>query len=407
MAKKSKKTVATGTTVLGIILALGTAGYYVYNNFIKTSDSTRAELWKDADIDNHPIKRIESPKLSDKVIRIMHWNILNFGGAKSTLRSFKTNAISEIIYKSGASLIGLTEVNFNDGEKVQRIVKTMNGFAGSDVFDYIVQDSSQARSALFENSAEKVAIIYNKNKFEYVPFANQDSSVSGDSFRSKINLLEGGKTEHSRPPFGAQFRDKANNKYVTTVFAHFDSPGINEKNGEKPAPTPYKGIKLEGSQGNFEVAQAFSIPQIISYFEAKSNPNAAILFAGDTNIKTENQDLLDLFEGKNGIQNFYNQAMAENFKTSIGKSDYANAYDKIVFKEKDGIDFLSAFEIKNPEQSFKIDLLKVFKNQILDRAEYTKLYKKDNDSDGITDHKMASTISDHAPIYVDYQIKEN
>ncbi|QGZ97422.1 hypothetical protein GE118_01260 [Mycoplasma sp. NEAQ87857] len=346
--------------------------------------------------------------------RILHWNILNYGGEKSTALSSKVYNIATALFKSNADIMGLTEVNYDDGPKVARIVKWMNDFAKVEKYSFKFQPIDQALNKDYKTSKEQIAIIYNNQTVEPVNFNNNKMY---DSFKGPIKKVESNDDVVSvldaddsfvRPLFGMQFRIKNNNKLITTFFGHFDSPGVKANSNE----TPVKGI-LDGTyeiknQGSKEISEAIGLIQAFEFFKSISNSNN-IIFGGDTNIKEESASIFDYVNLKSNTQSFYPSNIANNtkFLTSLttanafakkkNHSGYSNSYDKWVFKEGD-IDFRDYNE--EPNFWFKIDIVKGFKNHLFNKEitakKYKDLYKKST-----SDFNLIRNISDHAPIIID------
>ncbi|MFV8414252.1 hypothetical protein ACNQ2B_02295 [Mycoplasma sp. Z707] len=131
-------------------------------------------------------KAIEKYVKGVNTLRIGHWNICNYGSDK--MPPFKYTSIAKIIAAGGFDILGLTEVNYDQVEKVNEILNILNQITGSQ-YKMVYQDSSDASWAndpvlnIFESQQEQVAIIYDANIVTPVAFNN---GKIGHSYRKII-----------------------------------------------------------------------------------------------------------------------------------------------------------------------------------------------------------------------------
>ncbi|MFV8515640.1 hypothetical protein [Mycoplasma sp. Z244B] len=131
-------------------------------------------------------KAIEKYAKGINTLRIGHWNICNYGSNK--MPPFKYTSIAKIIAAGGFDILGLTEVNYGQVEKVNEILNILNQITGSQ-YKMVYQDSSDASWAndpvlhIFESQQEQVAIIYDSNIVTPVAF---DNGKIGHSYRKII-----------------------------------------------------------------------------------------------------------------------------------------------------------------------------------------------------------------------------
>ncbi|TPR53206.1 MnuA family membrane nuclease [Metamycoplasma neophronis] len=338
-----------------------------------------------------------------KHFRIGHWNILNYGKASLDPEGLKVNNIAKAILATQADIMGLTEVNYNHLDKVSYIVNLLNKWTNSNEFQYLGQ--KDIFSEKYPSQKENIAIIYRKSIATPILF---DNGKIGASFTKKINRNDG-KTEYVRPPYGTMFKIKGYEKPLITIFGHLDSPGAKQESGEKKI-TLYNNIKIQGSQGNQEVAEMMALPNVFEYFlSLAKDKDAAIMFGGDTNIKKENQFLLQELENKYNLTNYYYD-YHEKYLTSLGRNNnYSQSYDKILFKENADFNFISANEKANmPEFKkvpYRLDTINAFNNKIWDRKESINLNNQDATwayDNKTSDFQLALKISDHTPVFIDF-----
>ncbi|WP_416756582.1 hypothetical protein ACM0IS_01755 [Mycoplasma aquilae ATCC BAA-1896] len=124
------------------------------------------------------------------VIRIGHWNILKYGG--ETVPEFKYTSIAKVIAAGGFDILGLTEVNYGQVDKVNNILTALNQLTGSQ-YKMVYQDSSDASWTndpvlnIFESQQEQVAIIYDASIVTPVAF---DNGKIGHSYRKIIPSIK-------------------------------------------------------------------------------------------------------------------------------------------------------------------------------------------------------------------------
>ncbi|MCT4469598.1 MnuA family membrane nuclease [Mycoplasma sp. HS2188] len=411
MSKHRKTKIMSGITIGATVI--GVASYFGYKYILKDKFfNKKTEKNKQNTKQDQPKRTISSDnaKLNaevqtqiykpSNVNRVGHWNILNFGGSGSEKGNIKVNAIAEAIHKTKQDIVGLTEVNYRDGDKVQRITKTLNEL-GEENFDQVIQPQSDSNTKSSNATKEVVAILYNTQKYKLIKSGSFNIENNGYSYK--------------RTPFGAMFEDLSNGKKVITFFAHLDSPGVRKDRNDKH---PQEQDSQYAGQGTQEVFEAENIENAFKYFQ-KWDPSASIIFGGDTNIMTKNRAI---FENNNTYKNYYNDIKAasgkkpneqyEYYETSLGsKQGYANAYDKILFKENDNLNIIDenekrAFSDEKYQNSwFKLDLVNSFNNGFYDKTYYQKLWTQYEKSLWPKDFQVIrSKISDHTLVWIDYVI---
>ncbi|MEE3928126.1 hypothetical protein V2E24_00860 [Mycoplasmopsis ciconiae] len=393
--KKNKKIiksiVSTGLSLI-ILSTAATGGIYAYKNGYFNKNNA-------ADIVSTKITYKDNNYLN-----VVHWNILNYGGKTSNKEGLKTQAISKILASTNAEVIGLTEINYNDFNKVNRIVDVLNQMSKRE-YKFTVQSQKDAVSKLFPNSKEVVAIIYDSNVLDL---------VDNSTYQNQITLENNQKSELVRPFYTSTFKIKNTQIQFSTVFGHLDSPGFDVPKKDIPA----KEAKSQWSeQGVQEVAEAKEISNALLYLKKKFPNNAAYLFGGDTNIMTKNHlklanyirsssnDLIkDYFE--------YNQNNVKETSLSRTKNNYSNAYDKWFFiNNNSDFQFLTYTKaLKEVENAlpFRYDLWNLFEDKEMDfsRDVAKKLYLQKEDAkenpsdvnlirDGISDHTLINIYSNY------------
>ncbi|MDJ1647851.1 MnuA family membrane nuclease [Mycoplasma phocimorsus] len=364
-------------------------------------------------------------KKLDNQRRIGHWNILNYPGSykKPKNHAFKVDAIATTIYKTRQDIVGLTEINFGYGNKVKEIQNKLNEKWGQNTYSLLLQPTSDKNPDANNATAEQIAVLY--NHFYYKPLETMSFGKEDKSYK--------------RPLFGVLFKDKTTEKTIITIFGHLDSPGPKKSAGESSAGKEWP------EQGAWEVQEVLNIPKAFEAFQ-KLDPSASIIFEGDTNIKTRNNNLFLTNDFKNAnIENYYGDMsihsksnekekvlikdipwVYEYYDTSAGKehksnskkhSDdlYANAYDKILFRENSGLNIISEKEkidIKTEEYNnvwFKFDLInsyesKFFPETLLESWKQTEKYKESKTQ--ALNFRFSESISDHTLVWVDYEVKK-
>ncbi|MFV8401274.1 hypothetical protein [Mycoplasma sp. 2634B] len=162
------------------------------SNPIKTGLSDHAPVFTDieAKFDIKTNTAIEKYVKGKNVIRIGHWNILNYGG--EAVPTFKYTAIAKVIAAGGFDILGLTEINYGQAEKVNQILTLLNKLTGSQ-YKMVVQDSNDASWAnddlfrIFQSQEEQVVIIYDANLV--TPLAFNDGKI-GHSYRQIIPSIK-------------------------------------------------------------------------------------------------------------------------------------------------------------------------------------------------------------------------
>ncbi|VEU58828.1 MnuA family membrane nuclease [Mycoplasmopsis gallinacea] len=389
--KRMKKAPIISSVASVAIAAIAIGGYFVYDKFFKTEQTTTNK----------------NISLNKEGFNITHWNILNYGGKNSNKGSLKVTGITEILANLDSSIIGLTEINHGAGDKVANIVERLNKLQSKHNYASIIQNENDAVNPDFENSREQIAVLYDQNVFKPINFNGLTQNQM--SFKQPIKFVGADKnTTYTRFPMINYFENKVNGAKVATIFAHFDSPDSNSKNGESDVKLPdnYQGVNISKSgQGSQEVSEAFGLAQVFEFVKKYVDPETTIIFGGDTNIKPNNNAIFQHFEDINKYQTYYNSVDLEIYETSLGSSSsnpYANPYDKFLFIEGKKLDVIDANE--NPSQQykelFKYDIVNMFNkySEKYDRLKYRQLFKKENSTASDSDFNIVRKISDHAPI---------
>ncbi|MGY5139335.1 MnuA family membrane nuclease [Mycoplasmopsis gallinarum] len=390
MAKKTKKNkLAKNLSAIlsSTIVVVGAAAgaFYAWKNKDKL---TNKNPQKDSIINEIQPTRVLD--ITSNNFRIMNWNILNFGGNNvSTATSPKTKNIAKAIKYANASIIGLTEINFidspddkRDDNTVVRSVRNLTKLIGEN-FNYEI--SKKAINPNFQNSRENYAFIYNQNEF----------SIENTYLFTQDNI-------YVRPPFGALFKHKATNYQFWYVIAHFDAPGVNEKNGE--VATEYN------DNGSQEILEATKVKEVIFDKLNELSPNVDIVFGGDTNLKVKANEIFENFKYNqiySAYVDFANRLDDTWYNTSLSKTSngvvkrkYANPYDKWLFKDE--LEKNIIIEANNP---YKIDIVDLYNNNVWDKntdlKEWAALNKTFKDNTNLT---VAAATSDHAPIILNIKL---
>ncbi|MBN4083434.1 hypothetical protein JXZ92_01175 [Mycoplasma sp. CSL10137] len=406
------------------LLGLGIGAYYIYK-WVKDKPNKKnnnEELQNNAGYEaNNSDSKI---KLSNdvryykpqNVTRVGHWNILNFGGDTSNKGGLKVTAISQAIIKTKLDLVGLTEINYDDGDKVDRILKTLNELDSKSKWKSIIQPISDSNPSSNNATKEQIAILYKSTVLTPEKF---NSDKIGASFGTeKANDEKNVQRSFKRPIFGVLFKDNLLDKKITTIFGHLDSPDVKKNSDEQTS--KYSG------QGTQEVFEASRLANAFDYFEKLTNQNSSIIFGGDTNIKTQNNELFLSSDFKsrqiinyyddmriNQVNNVKSYNKYEYYETSLGsKKGYANAYDKILFKENNlniitEAEKLNNMDIKYRNSWFKLDLINSFNDGFFDKNQMIKLWKQSPAYKTHENYKdfeiIRSQISDHTLVWVDYE----
>ncbi|WP_438341646.1 MnuA family membrane nuclease [Mycoplasma sp. 3341] len=332
-----------------------------------------------------------------EILNIMHWNIKNYGNSWMSENSFKVQAIAKIISQQKPDIFGLTEINDGRSDQVQYIVDVLNKLTNKN-YKYIAQPENESVSTdpRYEKSRESIAIIYDSNKVEPIPFS---TNKIGFSFLEQI----ANKRYYVRPPFALQFKLKANPKRsISTIFAHFDSPGAGRREIEKPSQF-YKG------QGEQEVAEALFIPYLLNIVKRISNPDSAIIFGADTNI-IEDTIFQKIDRDNNGVK-VYNFRTDNSDLTTLKNSEraWSSKYDRFLFIESKDIDVIDKKEKHSLEDKY-LPFAYPYRYKMWD------LFKKDFDyknvktwianenpnklKEDITRIYAVNYVSDHAPVQI-------
>ncbi|ENY68536.1 Membrane nuclease A, predicted lipoprotein [Metamycoplasma auris 15026] len=309
-----------------------------------------------------------------------HWNILNFTGNESKQKD-KAKRISLLISEEKFDVLGLTEVVEENG--IKKLVEDINKLTNSNLYSYTI--SGKEKGDKFNaGSAEYVAILYNKNKFEPIQFNN---GQVGYSYKDKFNdNLGDSAAQYARPPYGVQFKYKLKpNTKMTFVFDHFDGPGKPKKD---------LGEKMIDGIGSFEYREAKHLGNVLQKFDSLGNNAGNIFFAGDTNIKTGREkktfDWLDKYGGNLGYKSVFEDD--KKYSSSLStRGGFANPYDKMFYK--------TDFKLTN---SFIFDIYKVAKQG----DPLYELFKKHGVT--IQDGKKIrnqNILSDHTYTVAEFQVQ--
>ncbi|TNK88129.1 hypothetical protein C4M89_03535, partial [Mycoplasmopsis pullorum] len=169
MKKRRNKKANTVIYLISSLIALGvigTASYFGYDKFFKKSTqetkkpSTLVPEFKDF------------VPLAEDSIRVMNWNILNFGGNDNSKKLLpKINNIVKAIKYSNATVVGFTEINYIDPKDrksgVVSDLEDIQSLLGED-WKFIINDS--VVNPKLPNSKENYAIFYNSKLVEYDNF---------------------------------------------------------------------------------------------------------------------------------------------------------------------------------------------------------------------------------------------
>ncbi|VEU70508.1 MnuA family membrane nuclease [Mycoplasmopsis glycophila] len=162
---------------------------------IKYVISDHAPVYTDLKILNNELETnpstLEINPKEKNVLRIAHWNILNFAHHNA-----KSLAIAGLIWKSGIDIIGLTEINKNRGEQVYEIVSRLNKLSGRN-FQCIIQNVEDVEvpeaylnkySWIGRGQEEQIAIIYDADLVRPSGFPD-NNNVESFSYRKTIPFL--------------------------------------------------------------------------------------------------------------------------------------------------------------------------------------------------------------------------
>ncbi|MGX9395472.1 MnuA family membrane nuclease [Mycoplasma sp. 1573] len=358
-SKKPKTLVSLLTALIVLAAGGGGVGYYFANQKEKVVLNTSVSLEKTSDL------------------RLMSWNVLNFGGSNTAYNSNKMINIATTILSSQADVVGLEEINWGQETSVKNLVKLLNQNNQEETWQYVISPLNVASYRKeFENSREQIAVLYRKDKVK----------VLNSGFK--------GKEIYARPLYYVQFESvtKSDYKFVS-IFGHFDAPDVNTKNGETKS-NEYSG------QGNQEIKEAKALAQIL--VELKTQYNCDIIFGGDTNIKAKNNSAIESEKYALGYVDF--ETNLEYYKTSLSNKvkAYSEPYDKWAI-----IDTGTKNVYYGQNYPYKIDIISAFKedasgHSLWNRQESVQNYKRyKNDKPNPTDLELIRDVSDHAPILVD------
>ncbi|MDC4163226.1 endonuclease/exonuclease/phosphatase family protein [Mycoplasma sp. T363T] len=368
--KTNNKLVVTGIILLLLILILGFGGYYVYTNFYKNKSENTTKLDDKTQPTNGNVSNNNKyKKVGD--LRLLSWNVLNFGN-KYTPSTNKFMNIVKTIQESNADVVGLTEINYNNEDIVRNVANSL-GASWSYTF------SGNNFNVNFSRSRESVAILYKNN-------------VVQPETSNSINPND----TYTRPLWYTKFKTVGYDYSFITFFGHFDAPGANSKNNEANA----KGYRGQGGQ---EISEAKAIATVFTSLKA-TYPNTDIIGAADTNIKEANNSVFDSNEYSLNYIDFNDNK--EYYRTTISNNNYyANSYDKWFVYDANKSNIL-----KDKNIPYKVDVINAFNDKIWDKektlnawlsSDKAKKYPKP------TDIQLVLNVSDHAPIILDLNYKNN
>ncbi|QZX49158.1 MnuA family membrane nuclease [Mycoplasma sp. E35C] len=371
--QKNNKKLVLAIILLVLIIVIGIGGYFVYTRYFAKNKTQTDPSHNHLDLidpndpnqNNQPVVNQNTyKKVGD--LRILAWNVLNFGH-KASLDSNKFINISKTIKLSNADVVGLVEINYND----QQIVENLTNSLGS---SWSYTFSGENYNSKFPNSKESVAILYKKDIVEPL----QTGSINPNNI-------------YTRPLWYTKFKTKQDNYEFISMFGHFDAPGANKNNDETKGPN---------NQGSQEILEAKTVSTIFKELKEKY-PETDIVGYADTNIKEENNNLFDSSEYQLNYIDFNDNK--EKYKTSLGtKNNYSNTYDKWFVYDAKNSNILRKSEIP-----YKIDIINAFRDKIWDREQSLNGWKAShpNATKLPTDFQIIRNVSDHAPIILDINYK--
>ncbi|VEU70418.1 MnuA family membrane nuclease [Mycoplasmopsis glycophila] len=386
--KRSKKGTSWLISSLTLLVALGAGGYSAYHYLYKNKTNTQKTNSSESQVPN-PTTVNGKLALDPNKIRLMNWNILNFGGNNdSKVLLPKINNIAKAILYSNSSVVGFTEINYiNPKDRKTNVVESLENLQKllGENWKFIYSDD--AVNPKMPNSKENYAIFYDSSIIKYEDYKENIT---------KDNL-------YARAPFLAKFSVKENNYQFYYAIAHFDAPGVNTNNGETKD-------SVYTENGTQEIKEAKEVYEYI--FKPKMNDNIDIIFAGDTNLKAKANEIFESFS-KYGIQDAYvdfkNRLNDAWYNTSLSVTDaqgnykrkYANPYDKWLFFDANDTNITV-----NGNAPYKIDIVGLYNEGIWNKREDIKIWKQNNIKfKDETDLTLARKVSDHAPIILDIKYK--
>ncbi|WP_245576692.1 MnuA family membrane nuclease [[Mycoplasma] imitans] len=359
--------------LLLLVAALGFSAYFLIDKFLpskKAEGSTGrfdgSSQPANPNLDNPP-QSGEYKKVGD--LRLMSWNVLNFGQRYQTT-SNKFMNIVRTIQISNADIVGLSEINYDDTTIVNRLQNAL-GSSWSYTF------SGTNFNENYPRSRESVLILYKNKVVEPVSY----SAINPDNI-------------YTRPLWYTKFRTLYYGYSFITFFGHFDAPGANTNNGETQA----DGYSQQGSQ---EIKESKAIATVFKDLK-QQYPDVDIIGAADTNIKEANNSVFTSNEYSlnyidfNDNKTYYRTTLSE-------KNGYANSYDKWFVYDANQHNILKESDIP-----YKIDIINAFKNKIWDRNKSLAAWLASPNGTRYpnpTDFQLIKDVSDHAPIILDINFK--
>ncbi len=356
----------------------------------------------------------------DDELKIAHWNILNFGNVSSLQNKFKIEVIAKIISNVDPDVIGLTEINYKSGESVIKIVDSLNKFSTHRNYKFLYQPVSEANPNVSEATKEQVAIIYDDNKVE--PEAFENGKIGDSYLEGQLDDNNQIDYDYVRPPYGVLFKVKQSQRFFTTIFDHFDSPGKKKGSEEISFVDANKHLNLKElpkSIGSIEGYEAYTLSEVFDYYNKIGGQN--IVFGGDTNIPKNSEIIF-----KEILENGYKSGWKDTFKNSTSlkspekiKQSYQSTNFENIYSEPYDRMFFDNYSFKqNPNNydHFKFDIYKEYYNNIDFRNFVKQTYKNilnENLNEGQNIDKNSNSIwyvlrymvSDHLLVYLDLKLK--
>ncbi|WP_027333021.1 endonuclease/exonuclease/phosphatase family protein [Mycoplasmopsis gallinarum] len=333
-------------------------------------------------------------------IRIGLWNVLNFSLTNTNRNwvALKTKAISALINYLQIDVQGLVEVD--NEEAVIELVRQLNELNENAKWDYLIsKDDEGGINVRNQNRGqhEKVAILFKRTKVRPQKFKNNKvgTSYNNENYEQKWSNFNIG---YVRPPYGAKFESNGINvEDFTVVFNHFDSPDNNTKFGEGQRENSVKLENARLKQGGQELDEAYNLVNLMTWYDDLDEDNDDLIFSGDTNIKTGNEEVAFDSIKKKGFKSLIPDIPENN--TSLNTNwGYANAYDKIFYSGNKRTENANFFPLYN---YFK-EIAKPIIENINTFEEWVELAKSVNKNYKSESSYIRSLISDHSPVYFDF-----
>lgn len=159
--------------------------------------------------------RPSNPPIIDGNLKVASFNVLNYfltlnqrGADTSSERARQREKIIAAMRRMDADIVGLIEVENNEGASVQDLVNGLNGLTGPRVYESI-------KTGTIGSDAIKVGFIYKPAKVTpFGAFKILDEATDPRAL-----------TTRNRPPLAQTFQHKATGDAITIVVNHFKSKG--------------------------------------------------------------------------------------------------------------------------------------------------------------------------------------